>query len=339
MSITHQEAYKSFLTDLKAKIQQAQVKASIAVNQHLLILYWEMGKEILARQANTQWGDKVLTQLSKGLQKAFPQMKGFSLRNLKYMRRFAREYPGFTIGQAPLAQISWYHNITLLSKCQNLEERLWYAQKALDHGWSRNVMVHQIELNLFQRKGKAINNFSATLPEAQSDMAQEALKDPYIFDFLAIEGRYKERELEDNLVTHITDFLLELGVGFAYVGKQYHLPIGGEDFYIDLLFYHIKLHCYLAIELKTTKFKAEYAGKMNLYLAGLDAELKTEQDNPSIGLIICKDKNQVIAEYALKNLATPIGISEYELMESLPKEFQSSLPSIAEIERELGANK
>lgn len=334
--LSQNKSYQTFLVDVKTKIQQAQVKASVAVNQQLLFLYWEMGKMILERQQDAQWGDKMLSQLSKDLQNAFPGVKGFSVRNLKYMRRFARENPDIEFGQAPLAQISWYHNITLLTKCKDTEERLWYAQQAIEHGWSRNVMVHQIELNLFKRKGKALNNFDRTLPDPQSDMAQQALKDPYIFDFLAIEGKFREKELEDNLIEHITSFLLELGVGFAFIGKQYHLPIGGEDFYIDLLFYHTKLHCYVAVELKTTKFKAEYAGKMNLYLAGLDTEVKSAVDQTSIGLIICKDKNQVVAEYALKNISTPIGISAYELRDSLPEEFESILPSIEEIERELG---
>ena len=251
------------------------------------------------------------------------------------MRQFAEAYPDFQIVQAPLAQISWYHNITLLQKCNDPKERLWYAHKALEHGWSRNVMVCQIETQLYNRNGKAITNFSKQLPSPQSDMAQQAMKDPYILDFLNLKEDALEKELEDAIVQHITKFLLELGVGFAYVGRQYHIEVGGDDFYIDLLFYHLKLHCYVAVELKTKKFVPEYAGKLNFYLTALDEQVKTGADAPSIGIILCKDKNNVMAEYALRDINKPIGISEFMLTQSVPKDLQSKLPSIEDLEREL----
>ena len=334
-TLSTNDSYRSLLAEIKQKIQQAQVRAMVTVNQQLLLLYWELGKEILARQEEGQWGDKVLTQLSADLKKAFPDMKGFSVRNLKYMRTFAREYPGFEIGQAPLAQISWYHNITLITKCQERGQRLWYAQKALEYGWSRNVMVHQIEAGLYERQGGALTNFATTLPKPDSDLAQQTLKDPYIFDFLTLASDVEEKVLEAALVQHITKFLLELGAGFAFVGQQYPVTVGEDTFYIDLLFYHLKLRRYVAIELKVGKFKPEYAGKLNFYLSVLNDRVKSEEDNPSIGVILCKDRDRVQAEYALKDISKPIGISEYQLTEAIPEDLKSNLPSIEELENEL----
>lgn len=327
--------YKQLLIEVKQKIQQAQIRAMVTVNQQMLFLYWEIGKSILSRQAEEGWGSKVIEQLAKDLKTEFPNMQGFSRRNLLYMRQFAETYPDFSIVQAPLAQISWYHNITLLQKCSDEEHRLWYAQQAVEHGWSRNVMVAQIEMGLYERKGKAITNFAAKLPKPESEMAQQVLKDPYILDFLGLQEDFLEREMEEAIVKHITKFLLELGVGFAFVGRQYHLDIGDEDFYLDLLFYHLDLRCYVAIDLKTQKFKPEYTGKMNFYLSVLDDIVKKEHDNPSIGIILCKDKNKVLAEYALKDINKPIGISQYELTRVIPENFQSALPSIEDLEREL----
>jgi len=334
-SLANNEFYKQLLADVKNKIQHAQVKAVIAVNQELLLLYWEIGKLIVARQKKEGWGAKVREQLSKDLKKTFPAMKGFSKRNLLYMKQFAEAYPNFQITQVPLAQISWYHNITLLQKCSNEKIRFWYAQQALENGWSRDVMVHQIEWKLHERQGKAITNFSKNLPAPQSDMAQQTLKDPYILDFLNLQKDIIERELEDAIVKHITKFLLELGKGFAFVGRQYYLEVGGDEFFIDLLFYHLELRCYVAIDLKMGKFKPEYAGKMNFYLSVLDDTVKKDYDNPSIGIILCKSKNDVMAEYALKSINKPIGISEYELTKAIPQDLQSKLPTIEDLEQEL----
>ena len=327
--------YQQLLIDVKKRIQNAQVKTAIAANQELLLLYWEIGQLIVDRQAKEGWGAKIREQLSKDLKNAFPTMRGFSKRNLLYMKQFAEAYPNFQITQVPLAQISWYHNITLLQKCPDEKIRFWYAQQALENGWSRDVMVHQIEWGLHERQGKAITNFSKSLPTPQSDIAQQILKDPYILDFLNLKKDALERELEDALVKHITRFLLELGKGFAFVGRQYYLEVGGDEFFIDLLFYHLELRCYIAIDLKMGKFKPEYAGKMNFYLAVIDDTVKKAYDEPSIGIILCKSKNKVTAEYALRNINSPIGISEYELTKAIPKNLQSQLPTIEDLEREL----
>ncbi len=322
------------MDSLKRKIREAQLKAVINVNKELIFLYWEIGKSILERQKQEGWGSKVIERLSKDLMNSFPEMKGFSPRNLKYMRRFADDYSDFSIVQVPLAQITWYHNITLLDKVGSLSERIWYAYQTLKNGWSRNVLVHQIESELFERTGKEINNFEVTLPKPQSDLAKQAVKDPYIFDFLSCGLEMREREIENELTKHITNFLLELGAGFAFVGKQVHLEIGDNDFYIDLLFYHLKLRCYMAIELKAGEFRPEYAGKINFYLSALD-KIKHPDDNASIGLILCKSKNRIIAEYALRDMTKPIGVSEYKIIKSIPDKLKSNLPSIEEIEKEL----
>ena len=329
------ESYKNLLFDVKQRILEAQVQAVIAVNQQLLFLYWEIGKEILTRREKAGWGARVIDQLSIDLKKEFPSLKGFSKSNLKYMQQFAATYPEFEIGQAPLGQISWYHNITLLQKCSTNEERLWYAQKAIEHGWSRNMMVNHIETNLLKREGKALTNFSKTLPNPQSDLAQQSLKDPYIFDFLTLDKDAREKDLEEALVKHITKFLLELGAGFAFIGRQYRVSIDGEDYFIDLLFYHLKLRCYIVIDLKIGKFKPSYVGKMNFYLSAIDDLLRSSIDNPSIGVILCKDKQKVTVEYALRDVSKPIGIAEYKLTEAIPQGLKSNLPTIEELENEL----
>lgn len=335
MSIATFKGYEEFLHDLKERIRSTRVRAALAVNSELVRLYWQIGRDILDRQEREGWGAKVIERLAADLHREFPDMKGLSRANLLYMRAFAEAWPDEEFVQQVVGQIPWGHNIVLLSKVKSREEREWYIRKAIEHGWSRNVMVHQIESGLIRRQGHAITNFQATLPSPQSDMARETMKDPYLFDFLSIGEEAHERELEHELVRHITNFLLELGAGFSYVGKQYHLEVGGEDFYLDLLFYHLKLRCYIVIELKAGPFKPEYAGKLNFYLSAVDAQLKHESDNPSIGLILCKDKNRLVAEYALKDIAKPVGVSEYRLVEAIPEELKTSLPTIEQLEAEL----
>jgi len=297
--------------------------------------YWDIGRQILARQDKEGWGAKIIDRLAADLKKSFPDMKGFSSRNLKYMRKFAENYPDRKFVQEVLAQITWYHNITLLEKVKIPIEREWYIHETIENGWSRDIMVIQIETGLYQRQGKGVSNFSRTLPSPQSDLARQTLKDPYIFDFLMLEKDAREREIENQLTYHITRFLLELGTGFAFVGRQYHLEISHKDYYIDLLFYHLKLKCYVIIELKAKEFKPEYAGKLNFYLSAVDDLLKTEDENPSIGIILCKTKDKVLAEYALRDITKPMGISEYQLTNAIPEKFKSSLPSIEDLESEL----
>jgi predicted nuclease of restriction endonuclease-like (RecB) superfamily len=305
--------YHNILKEIKTSIRQSQTKAILAVNQVLIELYWKIGYQILKQQAEEGWGTKVIQQLSKDLKNDFSDMNGLSERNLKYMRQFAQTYPDFEFVQQVVAQIPWGHNCLLMNKLEDKMARTWYAKKTIENGWSRNILAHQIELQLFERQGKAISNFSATLPEPQSDLAQQTLKDTYIFDFLNLKEKAKETELEKQLIENISKFLLELGAGFAFVSQQYNLSIGDNDYYIDLLFYHTRLHCYVAIDLKTGDFKPEYVGKMNFYLSALDDTLKTESDNPSIGLILCKTKDNITAEYALRGMSQPIGVSDYQL--------------------------
>ena len=330
-------SYAVLLESIKERIQRAQVRAALAVNQELVLLYWGIGKEILARQQAEGWGTKVIDQLASDLRSSFPEMKGLSPRNLKYMRALAEAWPEEAIVQAPLAQLTWFHNLTLLEKLKSRDERLWYAKAAIEHGWSRNVLVMQIEAGLYGRQGKAITNFTKALPAPQSDLAQQLLKDPYNFDFLTLSKDADEREVETGLVAHIQKFLLELGTGFSFLGRQYPLEVAGEDYRLDLLFYHIKLRCFVIIDLKSGPFQPEYAGKMNFYLAAVDDMLKHPSDNPSIGLILCKSKKQLVVEYALRNTATPMGIAEFQHLEKLPAELKGSLPSIEEFEAELGA--
>lgn len=327
--------YGPFLEDLKDRIRSAQLKASVAVNHELVLLYWQIGCQIRAAQNAQGWGAKVIDQLSGDLVKEFPGSKGYSPRNLKYMRAFAEAWPDEPIVQEALAQLTWYHNLALLEKLDTTDKRLWYARKAVEHGWSRNVLVHQIESNLIVREGKSLTNFGNALTKPQSDLVREITKDPYNFEFLTLRGDAEERLLEQGLVAHMQKFLLELGTGFAFVGNQYHLEVGGDDFYIDLLFYHLKLRCYVVIELKTGKFKPEYAGKLGFYLAAVDDLLRYPNDAPTIGLILCKDRNHLVAEYSLKNTSAPIGVSGYQVTTHLPEAVKDSLPSIETIEREL----
>ena len=332
------EGYAEWLVDLKSRIHSAQQRATLAVNRELVLLYWQIGRDILARQAEQGWGAKVIERLAHDLRAAFPEMKGFSPRNLKYMRAFAEAWPDAEFVQAVLAQLPWYHQLALLDKLPGPGTRRWYAAKAIEHNWSRNVLVMQIESRLLERSGKALSNFTASLPAPQSDLARESLKDPYRFDFLGLTEEAQERAIETALVKHVTEFLLELGAGFAFVGRQVLLDVAGDEFFIDLLFYHLKLRCYVVIELKSGKFKPEHLGQLSFYLAAVDAQIKHPQDGPTIGLLLCKSKNKVVAEYALRNSVQPLGVAEYQLVDSLPAELQTSLPSIEQIEREMGSD-
>nr|WP_255492115.1 PDDEXK nuclease domain-containing protein [Polaromonas sp. E10S]AWD71951.1 hypothetical protein pE10SP1_p004 [Polaromonas sp. E10S] len=291
-----------------------------------------------ARQSSQGWGTKVIDRLAHDLRTAFPEMKGFSPRNLKYMRAFAEAWPDKAIVQAVLAQLPWYHQLALLDKLPGPETRRWYAAKAIEHNWSRNILVMQIETRLLERSGKAVTNFDVRLPKPQSDLARESLKDPYRFDFLGLTDEAQERAVENSLVKHVTEFLLELGAGFAFVGRQVLLDVGGDEFFIDLLFYHLKLRCYVVIELKGGKFKPEHLGQLGFYLTAMDRQVKSEHDNPTIGLLLCKSKNKIVAEYALGDKTQPMGIAEFKLLESLPAELVTNLPSIEQIERELGSD-
>jgi len=360
--------YRSWIGELKQKYQQTQIKASISVNTHLLSFYWELGFEIVERQKSTQWGSGFLKQLSADLIAEFPETKGFSYNNLTYIKRWYLFYnqpladsttacgniepdspsPSASEKLAQLVpllsdlpsasevvQIPWGHNRVIISKCSSIKEALYYVRQTLTHGWSRAVLTHQIESDLFKREGSATSNFATTLPPAQSDLAQQTLKDPYIFDFLTLTKDHNERDLEHQLTDHISKFLIELGAGFAYLGRQVPIQVSERDFYLDLLFYHARLHCYVVIELKTGDFEPEFAGKLNFYLKAVDENLRHERDEPTIGILLCKTKDKLIAEYALSDINKPIGVSEYRLTQSLPDNLKPSLPSIEEWEAEL----
>jgi predicted nuclease of restriction endonuclease-like (RecB) superfamily len=334
-SLSQFSGYEEFLHALKEQIKSAQMRAVLAVNQELVILYWQIGQEILTRQQTQGWGAKVIDKLAKDLQKSFPEMKGFSSRNLKYMRSFAEAYPQESIVQEVLAQIPWYHNLALLEKVKAADERLWYARQTAQYGWSRNILVHQIESNLHTRMGEAITNFDRALPQPDSELAQQILKDPYNFSFLSLAKESVERDLEKALTNHICDFLLELGVGFAFLGRQYNLVIDGDDYYIDLLFYHTKLHCYIVIDLKMGEFQPEFSGKMNFYISAVDDLLREPEDKPTIGIILCKGKKKTAVEYALRDVNKPIGVSTYQVQSTLPELLRSSLPTPEQLEMEL----
>ena len=336
-SLQTTDEYNSFLQSLKERIQSAQVRAALAVNGELVTLYWQIGHEIIVEQRRRGWGAKVIDQLAAALRRAFPDTKGFSPRNLKYMRAFAEAWQDPEFVQESLAQITWYHNITLLEKLETADERAWYAARTVENGWSRNVLVHQIESGLRQRQGQAVTNFDRTLPPPQSELAQQLLKDPYNFDFLSLGEKILERDLEHGLLEHIRKFLLELGVGFAFVGSQYPLEVGGQDFYLDLLFYHLRLRCFVVIDLKVSEFQPEFAGKMNFYLSAVDDLLRHPDDQPSIGIILCKTKNKVIVEYTLRDANKPMGVSAYQLTEALPTQLKESLPTVEELEAELSS--
>ena len=327
--------YADWLAELKTRIHAAQQRATLALNRELVLLYWQIGRDILSRQAEQGWGARVIDRLAADLRTAFPDMKGFSPRNLNYMRAFAEAWPDESFVQGALAQLPWYHQLALLDKLPGTETRRWYAAQAIEHNWSRNVLVMQIESRLLERSGVAVTNFPTTLPAPHSDLDRESLKDPYRFDFLGLTDEAQEREIEHALVRHVTEFLLELGAGFAFVGRQVLLDVGGEEFFIDLLFCHLKLRCYVVVELKAGKFKPEHLGQLGFYLTAVDRQVRNEHDNPTIGLLLCKSRNKVVAEYALGDKTQPMGVVEYKLAQSLPIEMQSSLPSIEQIEQEL----
>lgn len=363
--------YADLLEDLKDRIRRTQVRAVVAASRELIRLYWDIGREIVQRQEWEGWGAKVIDRLAADLHKAFPAQAGFSRANIHRMRAFylaytkeltvvaqaarqlttaivaqpVRQLPeqpaaitpapdGLNLPQA-VAEIPWGHNIVLFQQLKDPRQRLWFAQKVAQHGWSRAVLVHQIELDLYNREGKALTNFSETLPPVQSDLAQQILKDPYVFDFLTLTDEARERELQRGLLEHLRGFMLELGVGFAFVGSQYHLEVEEKDYYIDLLFYHLELRAFVAIDLKVEEFKPEFAGKMNFYLSAVDDRIRHADDQSSIGIILCKARDRVTVEYALRDTRKPIGVSEYHLTKALPRELASSFPTIEQLEEEL----
>ncbi len=329
--------YKNWIKEIKAKIRTTQLKAAVAINSSLIEFYWDLGKMISEKQ--TAWGTQFLERLSKDLKAEFPDMEGFSVTNLKYCRLFYNYFAispqaGDELGQQPVVRIPWGHIKLIIGKIKSITEAQFYINQTIENHWSRDVLALQIKTNLYERAGKAISNFKNTLPEPQSDLAQQTLKDPYVFDFFTMAKPYKERDIEKQLVQHVTKFLLELGKGFAFVGQQYHLQIAEQDYYIDLLFYHIKLKCYVVIELKNTKFIPEYAGKLNFYLSAVDSLVKQEDHNATIGILLCRDKNNIEAEFALRDINKPMGVSEFQITEILPENLKSSLPTIEEIENE-----
>ncbi len=384
--------YKNWIIDLKSRFRKAQIKAAVKVNSTLLEFYWELGADIVERQKTAKWGSGFLKQLSADLVQEFPDVKGFSYRNIRLIVQWFKFYNSHSTNlatsccqitdssksncdttcdaienesiakretschpiekqvvsqlekvQQPVAlfdkqllfQIPWGQNIVVISRCNSVEEALFYVNKTIENGWSRAVLTHQIESDLFNRQGTAVTNFSKTLPEPQSDLAQQLIKDPYNFDFLTLTSDYNEKELEKNLTDHITKFLMELGAGFAYMGKQVPIQVGERDFFLDLLFYHTKLHCHVVIELKVVDFEPEHAGKLNFYIKAVDEQLRQVGDNPTIGILICKNRDKLVAEYALSDINKPMGVTEYELTQSLPEQFKSSLPTIEEIEAEI----
>ncbi|MES2850152.1 MAG: PDDEXK nuclease domain-containing protein [Bacteroidota bacterium] len=355
--------YINWLKQLKERIRSAQIKAASRVNAELLFLYWELGKEIQEKEQEARWGTKLIEQLSKDLLNEFPGMKGFSRTNLFYIKKWYLFYnsndsivpqpvgllssrkklpvnksaSGPDAAKVPqfVGQIPWGHHREIITHCKTTKEAFFYITQTATHNWSRSVLLHQIESGLYKRKGKAITNFEQTLPAPQGDLANELLKSPYNFEFLQLGPEANERDLENALTDHLVKFLLELGAGFAFIGRQQLLVVDSEDFFIDLLFYHTRLHCYVVVELKIDNFKPEYAGKLNFYLSAVDAQLKAKEDQPSIGLLLCKKSGKLIVEYSLKNISKPIGVSEYKLTESVPGKLKGKLPTIKEIEAEL----
>ena len=342
MSIISSE-YKSWIGELKQRIRQSQIKAAVKVNTELLQLYWGLGKDIVERQKAAQWGDGFLKQLSEDLMVEFPEMNGFSVRNLQQIVKWYSFYnQEFIITKQVVSQfeqdffsVPWGHHILIMQRCKDMNKALFYVRQVVENNWSRTVLDWQIDSNLYERQGKAISNFKNTLPAPQSDLAQQITKDPYIIDIMGIRQDMEEREIEAHLDSHISQYLLELGKGFTYYGHQVHLNVGGDDFYIDQLFYHVRLHCYVVVELKATKFKPEHIGQLNFYVAAVDRQMRMQGDNPTIGLLICKDKNDIVAEYTLRNIETPIGVSSVEIYDQLTADYKSSLPTIEEIEAQL----
>ena len=326
--------YFEIVENIRDVIKGAQYKAAVNVNRELIMLYYNIGRVI---NEHKSWGNKFIDNLAADIKLSFPNATGYSVRNLKYMAKFAELYPDEEIVQATLAQITWYHNMALMDKVKDTSTALWYAEQTANHGWSRNVLVHQIESGLYERQviAEKISNFENRLASPQSELAVQTMKDPYVFDFIPFKEDMVERDIEQALVQDITKLLLELGTGFAFLGNQYHINVGGDDFYIDLLFYNLNLRCYVVIELKTGEFKPEYAGQLNFYLSAVDGILKKDTDNPSIGLLLCKSKNDLVAEYALKDMSKPIGVSEYKITSSLPEDLGKQLPSVEDIQKRI----
>lgn len=331
--------YCSWLEHVKSRIQSAQIQAALAVNTQLIQLYWELGQMIAERQENAQWGDAVITQISLDLKAEFPDLTGFSKVNLHYMKRFFLFYREANQFVQQLAkQIPWWHNILIFKKSESLETATFYLQATIQNNWSRNILALQIESRLHERQGQAITNFAQTLPAPQADLAQQTLKDPYLFDFLTMTQTVHELELEKQLTDHIVRFLLELGAGFAFIGRQYPLEVGDKSYFLDLLFYHIRLRCFVAVDLKMEAFAPEHAGKMNFYLSAVDDLLRNETDHPSIGIILCKSKDRIEVEYALRDLNKPIGVSQWRLTQSLPEDIQPSFPTVEQLEEEMSVH-
>ena len=326
--------YLNIVESIKQEIRTAQYRATVSVNRELLVLYHSIGEVI---NEHKTWGNKFVENLAADIKMSFPDATGYSVRNLKYMAKSALRFPEKEIVQAALAQITWYHHIALMDKVKNADEHIWYAEQVAKNGWSRNVLVHQIESGLHQRQvlAEKVSNFESRLPSPQSELAAQTMKDPYIFDFIPFKEDMVERDIEQALVKDVTKLLLELGTGFAFLGNQYLLNVGGDDFYIDLLFYNLNLRCYVVIELKTGEFKPEYAGQLNFYLSAVDGILKKEQDNSSIGLLLCKSKNDLVAEYSLKDMSKPIGVSAYQITRNPPEELERQLPSVEDIQRRI----
>ena len=326
--------YLDLVQSIKQEIQSAQYRAALNVNRELICLYYDIGSAI---NEHKTWGNKFIENLATDIRLAFPEAKGYSVRNLKYMAKFAATYPDREFVQTVSAQIPWSHNVAILDKVKTEEQREWYIRKTAENGWSHSVLVHQIESNLYERQviANKVNNFETHLASPQSELAAQTMKDPYVFDFIPFKEDMMERDIEQALVKDVTKLLLELGTGFAFLGNQYHLNVGGDDFYIDLLFYNLNLRCYVVIELKTGEFKPEYAGQLNFYLSAVDGILKKDDDHPSIGLLLCKSKNDLVAEYALKDMSKPMGVSAYKVTSSLPEELQRQLPSIEDIEKRI----
>lgn len=365
--------YAAWINELKLRIRNSQIKAAVKVNTELLYLYWNLGSDIVEKQKKAKWGDGFLKQLSQDLSAEFPEMKGFSLRNIERIRKWYIAYKDlFPITTQVVPQLKsssktaqvvsqsqpkdvtkdvtglihqhffsvpWGHHILIMQRCKDVNMALFYIQQTIENNWSRTVLDWQIDSKLYERQGKAVSNFNRTLPTPQSDLAQQITKDPYVIDIMGVRQEMKERELETHLDTHISQYLLELGKGFTYYGHQVHLRVGNEDFYIDQLFYHVRLHCYVVIELKATAFKPEHIGQLNFYVTAVDNLMRSAQDNPTIGLLICKDKNDVVAEYTLKGIDSPIGVSSVDIFDNLTADFKSALPSIEDIENELRDHK
>jgi predicted nuclease of restriction endonuclease-like (RecB) superfamily len=326
--------YFQVLENIKAQIKSAQYRAVLGVNREQILLFWNIGKIIIE---NSKYGSGFIENLARDIKSAFPTTKGYSVRNLHYMRKFAEMFDEIGNLQAPLADLTWYHNQTLMDKVSDKSAYLWYADKTLENGWSSNILLHQIEMKLFERQAlpEKATNFEHALPSPQSELARDTLKNPYVFDFIEVRDDIIEREIERELVANIAKTLIELGTGFAFLGHQYHLTVSNEDYYLDLLFYNTKLRCYVVIELKAGKFKPEYAGKLNFYLSAVDDLLKHETDNPSIGILLCKERDKLTAEYALKDINKPIGVSEYKLSDFVPQELANTLPSAEDIEKRI----